>query len=669
MSKHQQKYIYNQPIYSDPNAVQNINYGTYQSSSYHHTTKQTKQTKKQEIVYQEQIIGQPQEQYIVEGNAYIPQTQYIQEGQYVIQDDQGLLYGNQQTGKTKNYKQQIYQQPGQQIIYQEQQPVEQVIYQEQQPGQQIIYQEQQPGQQIIYQEQQPGQQIVYQEQQPGQQIVYQEQLPGQQIIYQEQQPGQQIVYQEQLPGQQIIYQEQQPGQQIIYQEQQPGQQIVYQEQQPSQQIIYQGQYNQQLFEQNPKTIKDQRTKKYTQQMAKQKPNIEQKPPFQQQGFVSRNPHIKQQYQSKNIHQQYNQNIPQPKYIPQPQIQNQNQQKLHDKPSIEPEFAPDFQIANSVIGQIPFDPNQIPKKTNTPIQPKVPYQAQNQQNNVQPMFVIPRRNPNVKLTKYDLTNSSHYVNTSDPGSRTTKINTPNINNVNQIQSSDKGANMKSKITEEQKASMKYSIDPNFPKKEEQKEILNEEDKPEVGVGITCLGNSSLLNNESVNNINDTNINNNSINNKENFNNKIDNNIKTSNNNNSVMNSVNNKNSVNSNMGINNNVKISSNSKNNNFESNINMRGNEFNDNIIDNKMNHEETEKENPIEEKVPDETNMDNPINVVQQNYENYQPHYNAQEMHESKLKESVDIDDDLDHLPTVGSIMKGKSEMLPPPKKRKYQE
>ena len=599
MSKHQQKYIYNQPIYSDPNAVQNINYGTYQSSSYHHTTKQTKQTKKQEIVYQEQIIGQPQEQYIVEGNAYIPQTQYIQEGQYVIQDDQGLLYGNQQTGKTKNYKQQIYQQPGQQIIYQEQQPVEQVIYQEQQPGQQIIYQEQQPGQQIIYQEQQPGQQIVYQEQQPGQQI------------------------------------------------------------------IYQGQYNQQLFEQNPKTIQDQRTKKYTQQMAKQKPNIEQKPPFQQQGFVSRNPHIKQQYQSKNIHQQYNQNIPQPKYIPQPQIQNQNQQKLmieHEKPSIQPEFAPDFQIANSVIGQIPFDPNQIPKKTNTPIQPKVPYQAQNQQNNVQPMFVIPRRNPNVKLTKYDLTNSSHYVNTSDPGSRTTKINTPNINNVNQIQSSDKGANMKSKITEEQKASMKYSIDPNFPKKEEQKEILNEEDKPEVGVGITCLGNSSLLNNESVNNINDTNINNNSINNKENFN------IKTSNNN-SVMNSVNNKNSVNSNLGINNNVKISSNSKNNNFESNINMRGNEFNDNIIDNKMNHEETEKENPIEEKVPDETNMDNPINVVQQNYENYQPHYNAQEMHESKLKESVDIDDDLDHLPTVGSIMKGKSEMLPPPKKRKYQE
>ena len=37
------------------------------------------------------------------------------------------------------------------------------------------------------------------------------------------------------------------------------------------------------------------------------------------------------------------------------------------------------------------------------------------------------------------------------------------------------------------------------------------------------------------------------------------------------------------------------------------------------------------------------------------------------KKEESGDIDDNLDHLPTVNSIMKGTSEMLPPPKKKKY--
>ena len=45
------------------------------------------------------------------------------------------------------------------------------------------------------------------------------------------------------------------------------------------------------------------------------------------------------------------------------------------------------------------------------------------------------------------------------------------------------------------------------------------------------------------------------------------------------------------------------------------------------------------------------------------------QEMNQNQLKESEmgDIDDNLDHLPTINIIMKGNSDMLPPPKKKKY--
>ena len=109
---------------------------------------------------------------------------------------------------------------------------------------------------------------------------------------------------------------------------------------------------------------------------------------------------------------------------------------------------------------------------------------------------------------------------------------------------------------------------------------------------------------------------------------------------------------------------------NSNNNINISGNIDKQNYGENQMNPEEIDKETPIEEKVPDVSNIQNDKNFTQQDYENYQPHYTAQEVHESKLKESTsgDIDDNLDHLPTVGSIMKGKSEMLPPPKKKKYE-
>ena len=149
MSKHhQQQYIYNQPTYTNSNTIQGVSYGAYQSTNYHKTKKTS--TKPQEIVYQEQVIEQPQTQYIVEGNTYIPTTQY---------------------------QNNIYQQPQEQVIYQEQ-PGEQVIYENLiQPQEQVIYQDQiQPGQQVVYEDQiQPGQEVIYQEQlQPGQQVIYQD---------------------------------------------------------------------------------------------------------------------------------------------------------------------------------------------------------------------------------------------------------------------------------------------------------------------------------------------------------------------------------------------------------------------------------------------------------------------------------------------------------------
>ena len=149
MSKHhQQQYIYNQPTYTNSNTIQGVSYGAYQSTNYHKTKKTS--TKPQEIVYQEQVIEQPQTQYIVEGNTYIPTTQYTQGVQYVT-DDQGNLYEYQQEGEIQGYDQNnIYQQPQEQVIYQEQ-PGEQVIYENLiQPQEQVIYQDQlQQGEQVV----------------------------------------------------------------------------------------------------------------------------------------------------------------------------------------------------------------------------------------------------------------------------------------------------------------------------------------------------------------------------------------------------------------------------------------------------------------------------------------------------------------------------------------
>ena len=178
-------------------------------------------------------------------------------------------------------------------------------------------------------------------------------------------------------------------------------------------------------------------------------------------------------------------------------------------------------------------------------------------------------------------------------------------------------------------------------------MNKDGQIEVGEGISCLGNSSIMGNNLNNNIN--------MNNQSNINNtsKISNNIKISNNSNMNNNNsnLNNINDIKNSDIINSNLNISENNNQN------------------QNQINPEENEKEKPIEEKIPDVSNIENPNNFTQEDYENYQPHYSAQEVHESKLKESIDIDSTLDRLPTIDEIMKGIKEMLPPPKKRKYEE
>ena len=355
--------------------------------------------------------------------------------------------------------------------------------------------------------------------------------------------------------------------------------------------------------------KQQRSIKYAQQMAQQKPNIKQNQQYQYQAqeFVSRNPNMKHQYQKQNIPQQplpqqYAKNI---SYVP--QVQNppkyQNQMVQQEKPLIESDFAPDFQVANSVLNQsqIPFEEKKVPPSSQMPKHVIGNYQNQKQQ--VPPSYVIPRRNPNANLTKYELSQSSHYVNTADPGSRTVpnkNINNNLINTSNQMQSLDKSKN----LSGEQNISIKN--------KTSNSSISNQDIKPEVGAGVSCLENSEI----------NSNINNNS-------------NIKNSNISNNMMKSD-----------------ISNNNK----------------ENYIDNQMNenlniNEEIEQEKPIEEKVPDVSNM-NSIN--ESNKENMEQEQ-EQQQNFIKKEESGDIDDNLDHLPTVNSIMKGTSEMLPPPKKKKY--
>ena len=381
-----------------------------------------------------------------------------------------------------------------------------------------------------------------------------------------------ITYQTQFEQQPIFLdQNQEYTQQINYtQTGQSGQ--VYQYEQPGVEIT--GLYNQQIQQPNQNYIINQHQQakmipqqtKMSQQQAKIVQQIVQKKQnIQQPTSISRNPYYNQQYQGQNIPQQFGQNA-------------QYQNPELDKPIIESDFQPDFQLANSVIGQsqINYEPKQSQMKPN---QSKVmPITQQSQQQNY-PQGYNPR-NPNLNIQQYSqYSQDSHFVTAKDPGSRTVGINnfnniTPNINNK-----------VTSSIPQVTQLSNKESaISHNS---------LEENQQPEVGIG-----NSNF--NQSIGSSNKQNIGNSSF---------------------------------------------------NNIESNIN-------DNVLASKMSNDQFERENPIDEKTPDVSHMEN---FESQNNEVF-----PQEMDQNPLKESVT--DNLDHLPTIGSIMKGTNEILPPPTRKKYQ-
>ena len=377
-----------------------------------------------------------------------------------------------------------------------------------------------------------------------------------------------MTYQTQFEQQPIyLGKNQEYTQQINYsQTGQSGQ--VYQYEQPGVDIT--GLYQQQIQQpkQNYIINQHQQAKMIPQQtkMSQQQTKIvQQKQSMQQPTSFSRNPYYNQQFQGQNIPQQLGQNA-------------QYQGAEFDKPIIESEFQPDFQLANSVIGQsqIKYEPKQSQIKPN---QSKVmPITQQSQQQNY-PQGYIPR-NPNLNIQQYaQYSQDSHFVTAKDPGSRTVGIN--NFNNIT--------PNISNKVTSSvpqvsQLPPKESSISHNS---------LEDNQEPEVGVGISNFNQS--IGSSNIQNIGNSNL--------------------------------------------------------QNIESNMN-------DNVLANKMTNDQFEKENPIDEKRPDVSNMDN---FESQNNEVF-----PQEMDQNPLKESVT--DNLDHLPTIGSIMKGTNELLPPPTKKKYQ-
>jgi hypothetical protein len=78
-------------------------------------------------------------------------------------------------------------------------------------------------------------------------------------------------------------------------------------------------------------------------------------------------------------------------------------------------------------------------------------------------------------------------------------------------------------------------------------------------------------------------------------------------------------------------------------------------VLASKMSNDIYENENPIDEKKPDLSNLDN---LRDDSF--------PMEMNQNPLMQSVS--ENMAQLPTIGSIMKGTSEMLPPPTKKKYQ-
>ena len=371
-------------------------------------------------------------------------------------------------------------------------------------------------------------------------------------------------------------------------------QQYYEIQQPYQEVITH-------YQQQPQTIAQQQAKiaqqkvKYSKQIASQPKQVIQQQQVIQPAYASRNPHIKQpQYQ-----QPINPHFVEGSYVHEPKNQD------NEGPQIESDFQPEIPLANSILTQSKLNPVPAPvQKKVIPQQPQIYQQPQNykqpqniqQPQNFQQSYVIPRRNPNLKIKQYQyINNDSHYVTSIDPGSSTIPIN-PNINSMAQTEKKDY---KDSKISEK---SLEANYEPTQDEKNYADGLFNKTEETKVGVG-----NSNIM--ESVP-LNET-----------------------------------------QNIG----------------KSDLRNIEPKMSENFFQSKIPNEEIEKEKPIEEKSPDENSIDNLNNLKNLNNENDAFPQEINNQNQIRQSNMGDIDDNLDHLPTIGSIMKGKSGMLPPPKKKKY--
>ena len=332
--------------------------------------------------------------------------------------------------------------------------------------------------------------------------------------------------------------------------------------------------------------------------------------------ASRNPHMRQQYQyqqNQQIQQIQQQNIPQniqgnmnrpqksPNFVENAYIQ---QDQFGDQPQIESDFQPEIPLANSVLSQskIPFQQkeSQVPQMNPQVNQPPTQSKIIPQQSQKYPGgYVIPRRNPNLNIKQYQYNNNdSHFVSTADPGVSTMGYN-PQGQNPSQFQTKT-SQNLSKKVSGE----MSNKQSKISQKSIEANNIPNQNENEYADQLLYKTEQPGVDTGKS--NINPT--------------------VGLS--------------------GIQSGVK--------DVELNLN-------ENLVETKFPNEEIEKENPIEEKVPDQSNVDN----LNNENDNFPQEENQKQFGGSQLE--GDIDDNLDHLPTINSIMKGTSNMLPPPKKKKY--
>ena len=395
-------------------------------------------------------------------------------------------------------------------------------------------------------------------------------ITRQPISYETYEKQQQVYYGQNQPYTENIY-IQQPNQGNRYNYQLnnefTGYENYYQTQQETrQQMIPQPQ----TIPQNQARMAQQKAKMVN-QMVQQKQNIQQDV---QPLFVSRNPHMRQQYQQQQtplIQKQYSGHMKQ-----QEEIYDNKEQ--FDQPQIEPDFQPEIPIANSVLNQskIPFQQNQV---RITP--------AYNPQVQTNPSYVIPRRNPNANLKQYDYYgDSSHFVNTVDPGlSTVTMYNNKYPPTIQQKNSSSIQQKNSGQLSQKSSGKIPNTLD---------NESIGQ---PEIGAGTSNF--ETNVDMSGIQNLKQSEV-------------------------------------ENENIGISGLKSVEP--------------------PIMESKVN-EEFEKENPIEEKLPDQSHVDD-LNNQNEGF--------PQQMSQNP-SQIADIDENLDHLPTINSIMKGNSEMLPPPKKKKY--